>query len=241
MQEHYSREITDQTKDELAEFIRWFNKIFGHAPLIVGGWAAWAYHHGLGSKDIDVVFPGSAAMHRNLVAYYAARGFSQRKTEMFDYEFFKERKTREGMTVDVMVDAVASNRFVTVTGTKLVIPWGLAEKNKRMFEFAKNAEAYIVTPDLLLFYKVGALIGRSHLLRQTTSKTHYQSKLWKDAQDVAGLLRNCEIDVANIRQFSDQCRFKKSDWQYALGAAQAHLDDAQKNVVQDFWARLDVL
>ncbi|MFA6330354.1 MAG: hypothetical protein WCX64_06805 [Candidatus Micrarchaeia archaeon] len=241
MQELYSDEITGETRNELAEFVKWFNRLFGHEPLIVGGWAAWAYHRGIGSKDIDVVFPGSAAMDRNLVAYYTARGFSQRKTEMFDYAFYKERKTKSGTSVEVMVDAVASNRNVTVTGTDLIIPWGLAEKHKQKFEFSKDVEAYIVKPELLLFYKAGALIGRSHLLRQATNKGHYQSKLWKDAKDVAGLVGNCELDAVELQQFSTQCNFKQADWQYVLNVAQTYLDETEKKAVRDSWKKLDLL
>ncbi len=93
MESFYAREITDETFKELVDFVQWYNRVVGHEPLIVGGWAAWAYHHGLGSKDIDVVFPGAATKHATLFDYFKSHGFKQRRVDFFDCEFYKERAT----------------------------------------------------------------------------------------------------------------------------------------------------
>ncbi len=213
MREFYATEITEETKKELAEFVRWFNRVFGHEPLIVGGWAAWAYHQGVGSKDIDVVFPSAPAMHANLLDYFKAHGFKTRPVDEFDCEFHKVRKTRYGREVDILIDAVYSGRNVQVTGTSLVIPWALAEKFKRPYSFGANAKAYIIEPELLFAYKVGALIGRDNRLATATEKekTHYESKLWKDAQDLLGLFHKIKPRPAMLRRILRACKLD-GDW-----------------------------
>ena len=122
MREDYRSEVTDETLKELIGFVHWYNKVLGHEPLIVGGWAAWAYHHDLGSKDIDVVFPGAATKQTTLLDYFNSHGYKTRKDSLFDYEFFKERKTSSGQMVEVLVDAVSSDRRVIVSGTSMRIP-----------------------------------------------------------------------------------------------------------------------
>ena len=203
MEDHselYSTEITEETHKELVDFIKWYNKSIGHEPLIVGGWAAWAYHKGLGSKDIDVVFPSGPSMHQTLLQYFKANNYETRETSFFTYEFYKKRKTKKIGEVDVIVDAVASDRNVTVDGTKIIIPWRLSEKYKRRFKFAEDTDAYIIEPELLFVYKVGALIGRDAKLKTAVEaeRVHYESKLWKDARDVLGLLEKVNLDYAKI-------------------------------------------
>ena len=69
MKELYAGEITDPSLKELETFAKWYNDKIGNYPVIVGGWAVYCYTAGLGSKDIDVVFPGDASKHATLFAY----------------------------------------------------------------------------------------------------------------------------------------------------------------------------
>lgn len=211
MESDYAPEITEETRKELVEFIQWYNHVFGHEPLIVGGWAAWAYHHGLGSKDIDVVFPGAATKQVTLSAYFKSNGFVEnRDVDFFDFEFSKTRKALDGRSVDIVVDAVSMDRNVQVSGTNLVLPWKWAEKHKQRHAFGKKADAYIVKPELLLVYKIGALIGRNHYLRTADIRrqSHYQSKLWKDARDVLGLLENSPFDKTLLASLLKESKLK---------------------------------
>ncbi len=236
----YSKEVTEQTLRELVAFIEWYNKL-GHEPLIVGGWAAWAYHQGPGSKDIDVVFPGKAAMQQTLLQYFQVNGFKTRKTSLFDYEFYKTRKTNESREVEVIIDAVASDRRVVVDGTPIVIPWGLAEKFKRKHDFGNNVQAWIVSPELLLVYKIGALLGRGSQLRTSPeeNRERIESKLWKDAQDVAGLLEKTAPDRKKLGSLLKQCNLMESNWlEKAWETAARYLDEPQKRATGKKWVEL---
>lgn len=140
--------------------------------------------------------------------------------------------------VDVLVDAVSSTRNVTVSGTRLIIPWALAEKHKRRHCFAKGADAYLVDPELLLVYKIGALVGRAHYLDVTTTrKAHYQSKLWKDARDVLGILENCSLDSKKVRGLVESCNLKEI-MEPAYSIAFSYLDAGQQKTFQGLWAKL---
>ncbi|MBI5036153.1 hypothetical protein HZC09_02305 [Candidatus Micrarchaeota archaeon] len=239
MEADYSAEITGETRKELVEFIRWYNHVQGHDPLIVGGWAAWAYHHGLGSKDIDVVFPGAASKQMTLTAYFKSNGYSEsRNVDFFDFEFSKTRVASDGRKVKIIVDAVSMDRNVQVSGTELIIPWALAEKHKQRFSFAPGAETYIIVPELLLVYKVGALIGRNHYLRtaDVSRQSHYQSKLWKDARDVLGLFENCVFDSKLLFRLLSSCGL--SDRQLLDAAAaigEQQFKDEQKGLFGEKW------
>ncbi len=91
MKEHYDRSITDPSLKELGEFAGWYNEKFGNHPVIVGGWATYCYTKGLGSKDIDVVFLESKAMHHTLFAYFSSHGYEERHKDHFGFgsEFVK--------------------------------------------------------------------------------------------------------------------------------------------------------
>lgn len=230
MKEHYLSEITEETRKELVELIKWYNRVVGHEPLIVGGWAAWAYHKGLGSKDIDIVFPGAAAMQQTLFDYFKSHGYQARKVDFFDYEFYKNRKTKNG-EIDILVDAVSLNRSAQVTGTKITIPWKLAETHKQKYSFGKDADAYIVTPEMLTVCKMGALIGRDSKVGAATgpAQLHYRAKLWKDVQDIIGVFESTQIDKNTLQEILRECGLDDEELlKRALLIAQRYLETKEE-------------
>lgn len=242
MKEFYLDEITEETRKELVDLIKWYNRVVGHEPLIVGGWAAWAYHQGIGSKDIDLVFPGAASMQQTLFDYFKSHGYGERKVDFFDYEFYKRRKTGNG-EIDILVDAVSLNRSAQVTGTKVTIPWKLAETHKQKHSFGKDADAYIITPEMLLVYKTGALIGRDAKLSAATghSQRHYQAKLWKDVQDIVGVFANTRIDKHTLQEILRECGLDQELLSRALSIAQRYLEtEEEKQAIARKWKELTV-
>ncbi len=238
MEADYGLDITEETRKELVDFIRWYNRVIGHDPLIVGGWAAWAYHQGLGSKDIDVVFPSAASKQATLLDYFRSHGFKNRSVDLFDYEFYKERKTPGGRVVEVLVDAVSADRNVIVSGTSITIPWGLAEKHKRRFYFGPNAEAYIVSPELLLVYKVGALVGREYKRKSAVGSrlAHYRTKIWKDARDVSGLFDNCSFNSNLLLSLLASCGLGNPErLGEALAIGERQFEGGQKELFRAKW------
>ena len=200
MKEIYDKPVTDLSLNELEEFARWYNKNLGNHPVIVGGWAVYSYTKGLGSKDIDVVFLGSKAMDQTLLAYFSSHNYGERQKGHFgfDSEFVKVVDIGK-QKVDIIIDAVASNRIITFEGKKARLPWSWAMKHNVEHEIG-NAKIYVPIIELLLAYKLGAVFGRNIELRTGIDIAYYRSKLWKDVYDVVSLT-GLEIDARKVEKF----------------------------------------
>lgn len=198
MKEIYDPAITNPSLTELEEFAVWYNEKIGNYPVIVGGWAVYFYTKGLGSKDIDVVFAGDAAKHQTLFAYFHSHGFKDRPRSLFDREFYKDRKAGS-RTVEVIIDAVSQGRTIIFEGRKARLPWAWAFKHSVEHKVGK-ATVLIPIVELLLVYKLGAILGRNDNLKTGIDFEHYRSKVWKDVYDVVSLSA-LEIDAAKVRKF----------------------------------------
>jgi hypothetical protein len=194
MKELYSNAITDPSLTEMNEFARWYNEKIGNYPIIVGGWAVYCYTKGLGSKDIDVVFLGDAAKHKTLFDYFRAHGYTERRRSFFDKEFVKLNND-----VEIIIDAVSSNRTIIFEGRKARLPWSWAVKHSSLYDLG-NSKIYIPTLELLLTYKFGAILGRNIQLRTGLEFDYYRSKLWKDVYDVVSL-SGLKINQKSLNSF----------------------------------------
>ncbi len=198
MKEIYSKQITEPSFEELKEFAEWYNKKIGNYPVIVGGWAVYCYTKGLGSKDIDVVFVGDETKHVTLSTYFLTHGYSERKRSFFDTEFAKTINIQGG-EVEIIIDAVSSKRTIIIEGRKVRIPWSWAIKYNRIYEL-KGATIYIPNIELLLVYKLGAVLGRNILLRTGIDFDYYRSKVWKDVYDAVSLSK-LDMDYKKVGDF----------------------------------------
>ncbi len=182
MKELYSNTITDPSLKELREFASWYNEKIGNYPIIVGGWAVYCYTKGLGSKDIDVVFLGDVTKHTTLFDYFRAHSYTERRRTFFDKEFVKLVKT-SGLKVEIIIDAVSSNRTIIFERKKARLPWSWAVKHSSLHDLG-DAKIYIPDIELLLVYKLGAIFGRNMELKTGLEFDYYRSKIWKDVYDV---------------------------------------------------------
>ena len=203
MKELYLGTVTDSSLNELEEFAKWYNEKLGNYPVIVGGWAVYFYTHGLGSKDIDVVFLGSKTKHMTLFDYFRSHGYIERSRSFFDKEFVKLVKTNS-RDVEIIVDAVSSNRIIIFDGKKARLPWNWAVKNSIQHKVG-NSVIYLPTPELLFVYKLGAILGRNDLLRTGFDVSYYRSKLWKDVYDVVSLSK-LNLDKKGTIQFFNESK-----------------------------------
>lgn len=198
MKELYSNEITDPSLTELNDFASWYNEKLGNYPVIVGGWAVYCYTKGLGSKDIDVVFLGDAAKHKTLFDYFHAHSYTERRRTFFDKEFVKIVKSH-GREVEVIIDAVSSNRTIIFSGKKARLPWNWAVKHSTTYDIG-NSKIYIPDIEVLLTYKLGAIFGRNIELKTGFEFDYYRSKIWKDVYDVVSL-SNLKINPKTVNKF----------------------------------------
>lgn len=198
MKELYSNAITDPSLKELREFASWYNEKVGNYPIIVGGWAVYCYTKGLGSKDIDVVFLGDAAKHITLFDYFRAHGYVERRRTFFDKEFVKLVKNN-GFDVEIIIDAVSSNRTIIFERKNARLPWNWAVKHNVLYDLG-NSKIYIPTIELLMVYKLGAIFGRNMELKTSLESGYYRSKIWKDVYDVISLSK-LKVNAKSINSF----------------------------------------
>ena len=148
MREMYSDDITNPSLRELGILAEWYNEKIGNHPVIVGGWAVYCYSKGLGSKDIDVVFPSDVGKNETLLAYFLSHGYSRRKRNFFDEEFVKvlpAGKTR----LEIIVDAVSASRVIVIPNTNVRIPWKWAINHSREHRVEKATIIYLTSSHCL--------------------------------------------------------------------------------------------
>ena len=81
----YDKEFTDVSLSELNKFLNWMNEKKGVYPIIIGGWAVYAFKQALGSKDIDVVMPTDKDLNEILLKeYFQANGYTVGKDKFFN-------------------------------------------------------------------------------------------------------------------------------------------------------------
>ena len=229
MKEIYSTAITDPSLRELETFASWYNEKIGNYPIIVGGWAVYCYANGLGSKDIDVVFLGDTAKHNTLSDYFMAHGYVERRRTFFDKEFVKTVKS-QGQEVEIIIDAVSSNRIILFEGREARLPWSLAVKENILYEVG-NSKIYIPTIELLLVYKLGAILGRSIQLRTGLEFRYYKSKLWKDVYDVVSLSK-LEVGLEKVNTLLSESKLSGYK-QEILTAIEDNFDDEIRSLLKD--------
>lgn len=206
----YSKEITQKSFQELQGIAGWLN-IHGHYPIVTGGWAAYYYTKGLGSRDIDVILPKTALPV--LKSYCESHGYKINTLPHTRILFSKKIGSR-AIDVDVFT---FDHRNRLAKNPRIEIPWSLAKNNSNEWKMGR-ATAKVVSIELLLLYKVAAMVDREHKIQkwalQPLQKQHLHAKIWKDQQDISSLLKQ-GINEKKLEQLLKKTKFKK-EYQNAL-------------------------
>lgn len=94
----YSEELTTAVYGELRRVGRWFNRFLGFHPMLVGGWAVF-YHNprGLGSRDVDLIFPDRRNKDRTVNLYMLTHGYQRERRSEFEEAYVLEVNTARGI------------------------------------------------------------------------------------------------------------------------------------------------
>jgi len=190
MNDFYRKELTDYSFKELVKFAGWMNDFFSHYPNIVGGWAVWCYVKGLGSRDIDVVFLNNYTKEKALNHFFFHNNYEE--VGLIEKTYVKRVKTKRGIE-EITVDAYTAKDKRTIDDLKITLPWNWALKHNRKFELRRGVYIYIPTPELLLTYKLGAVLGRLEALKTLRETAYTRAKIWKDLEDIKSLV-NLDLD-----------------------------------------------
>lgn len=207
MKELYPSELTEKSFKELADFVN-FMKIKGHIPLIVGGWAVYAYTKGLGSRDIDVVFQNAHARELALEGFFASHGYEEKKVAIFGITKQLVKKIQIGdHKEEISVDACTAGDIRSKNELGTIVKWAWAVKDDKKIS-VDGLEFYVPSQELLVVYKILAAIGRSNeLLRiPEVRRIYLKSKIWKDYYDILSLVKKCSFSFPNVRKYLKESR-----------------------------------
>ena len=184
----YSEEVTQPSFRELERLALWAR---GRGPefYLIGGWAAWRYHQGLGSRDIDVIFPNQDILDAFLKEYYQQNGYERGGT-LFVGAYRKPVEVG-GRTVYIEIDAAQIDQGPPFKENEtLNLPYTLLEEHSARWAVGKE-EVLLPIPELLILQKVKAHRDRSwelgHRLLAPGEAVFLRSKVEKDAYDITRL------------------------------------------------------
>jgi hypothetical protein len=184
----YAPAITDESFLEIERLALWARS---KGPLfyLIGGWAAWRYHRGVGSRDIDVIFPNQQILELFLTEYYSQNGY-ERTGGLLTPSYHKPVKTSAGVAY-IEVDAAQIDRGHPFhENPKLDLPYRILEHQNQVWRI-RSEEVLMPTVELLLLQKVKAHRDRSWDLGHTSvdpvRAAFLRSKVAKDEYDIREL------------------------------------------------------
>lgn len=195
----YPEELTQASFQELINFAFWMNEFFGHYPTIVGGWAVWCYTTGLGSRDIDVVFPDADSRNKALKNYFFYNDYEETGT-FLEKTYVKKIETERGIK-EIIVDACTASDKRIIKSLEVTLPWEWAVNHSQKHELEGENYIYIPIPELLLTYKIGAALGRRETLKTARETDYLKSKIRKDLYDIASLTRYLDVEKEKLQRF----------------------------------------
>ncbi len=207
MNDFYYKELTQVSFRELLNFASWMNEFFGHYPTVVGGWAVWCYTSGLGSRDIDVVFPDASSRNEALKHYFFHNDYEETGTFM-EKTYVKKVETEKGVE-EIIVDACTASDTRIIKDLNITLPWKWAVNNSQKHKLEGDNYIYIPIPGLILTYKIGAALGRRETLKVARETDYLKSKIWKDLYDVASLAKTFQSKIKRIQEFLDKSGINK--------------------------------
>jgi hypothetical protein len=199
----YREEVTTESYREIERLALWAR---GRGPrfYLIGGWAAWRYHQGLGSRDIDVIFTNQPILEAFLTEYYLKNGYE--KAGGVFRPSYRKRVTTATEPVYIEIDAAeldAGHPFHE--DEKLDLPYRLLENHCQSWRVG-GEEVLMPTPELLLLQKVKAHRDRSwdleHNAGDAGRSTYLRGKVRKDAYDIRGVASHVR-DWGIVRSIAD--------------------------------------
>lgn len=205
----YAIEITQESYREIQRLALWA-KARGPLFYLIGGWAAWRYHRGYGSRDIDVIFPNQTILEAFLTDYYQSNGY-KRTGGLITPSYHKPVSTPNG-TQYIEIDAAQlDNGFPFHENTSLDLPYRLLETNNQIWR-VEDQEVLMPTPELLMLQKVKACRDRSwdldHRDVDAARAAFLRSKIAKDAYDIRGLAPHV-ADWETVASIADKCSCRR--------------------------------
>ncbi len=200
----YDTEFTDVSFEELRRFLKWMNEKKGIYPIIIGGWAVYAYKQALGSKDIDVVMPTDKDHNEMLLQeYFPANGYDVKKDKYFNPKYYVKEVEDKGRTKEIIVDVfIGEFSKEDEEGFGIKFHWEKVLQYQELKEI-EGLSLYVPKRELLILLKVIASLERTSKFDKTGDGA-IPSKIWKDYHDIAIIISLKNLDTKLLRKFLEE-------------------------------------
>jgi hypothetical protein len=206
----YDEKITDFSYEELKRLAFW-SRIKGPEFFLIGGWAAWHYHRGAGSGDIDIIFSNKTIMECFLPIYYRENGYTEVRGPMGIERRFEKRIPNVGIEIVIDIDATCmSDGQPFKEDRKKNIPYTELSSHFKQWNLGEET-VKIPNPELLLLQKIKAHRDRTWEFDNQTidpvRSEYLKSKIWKDEYDIRHLEHRVK-DIGTLWEIADKhkCR-----------------------------------
>ncbi|MFH1256809.1 MAG: hypothetical protein V1494_05975 [Candidatus Diapherotrites archaeon] len=206
----YNKDATELSLSELKRFLSWCEYTLHYAPVIIGGWAVYAFTPKIGSIDIDIVLKKKD--FKKLAVFFSENGYAKKEDEPNIY--FKEAMLPSGKTETMRFDLIAlESKYAISREPNVSIPIRLVEKHSKEISFERQK---IIVPEkeLLLIQKVAAYRNREDLARTGHLRLAFGQREWnerkiaKDKEDIKNLIES-GIDFEKLEKLLEKTGFKK--------------------------------
>jgi hypothetical protein len=195
--------LAEHSYGELLNVLEWFSN-FGLIPVLVGGWAVFAYNSYFGSVDIDFVGWSMGGHFLDTIERYErVHGYEEVRLPGLGVEIAYRKPVAENnrvlgyIEIDVCTFEADTGGFHEEAGKKL--PYSLCGDpellQRAVFDEERTrAVAYVPRKSLLFLYKLKAFRDRSFDLRTKGAIMNVERREWlrtkvgKDGADLIALL-----------------------------------------------------
>ena len=198
----YLREQTAETLRELRRFCMWHSRNLGGSwPVVIGGWAVWSYHGaGLGSRDVDLLFPSAGWIRMVVESYFPGSGF--RKHRAGDPVFGELCYGKPTPSGDVIIFDMTSAEEPREDpdGMGVGVDWNWVYDGIRPAPIGGGASINVPGLEVLITLKMIGCISRSRRFRRSAEKAYARSKIWKDCYDIGNLATHLDPDPGRLSE-----------------------------------------
>lgn len=198
----YREEITSHSRKELENLAKWQYDRYGSWPIIIGGWAVWAYYSkGYGSRDIDLILPSNNKITEDMIEnYFPNNGIDEYPDNVFSstVHYRKPIKTVDGAKDDVIFDMLSADKpRPDPENLGVYVDWNWADQYGNNIPLG-NIFIKIPEAELLIPLKIIGAIARTRYMKTQLDTAYIRSKIWKDYYDVAVLTNNLDLDIEKM-------------------------------------------
>jgi hypothetical protein len=202
----YEKEVTEESFRELSELVLWSSEQ-GSDLYLIGGWASYFYHRGLGSRDIDVVFADRALFEKFSTEYYRESGFTPAGGG-WDRRFRKNLRAG-GRGVRIEIDAAHLDDSPPYKENPArSLPFHLLANHHATWDLGR-VKVRIPELDLLVLMKVKTWRDRrwevDHSAVGPLDLATVQGKIRKDEYDLRNLTPHLR-SWSNLWAIADECQ-----------------------------------